>query len=172
MSSERSIAASGGRVGEAHGWIRPAEPVEAELLSWIAYCAKASWGYADGLMARFGQANSFTPAQLAQRDFQVYETGGGAVGFYELGGSPLHIEHLWVLPTEQGKGVGRALVEHACARARELGAEALFVVSESNAVGFYRRCGFVACGERESRLEPGLRLPRLRRELTGARNRS
>jgi predicted N-acetyltransferase YhbS len=81
--------------------------------------------------------------------------GGDPVGFYALvgGGSVLELEHLWVLPEFIGRGVGRALFEHAIRKAASLGAEALRLEADPNAEGFYRRMGARRAGENVYEIE-------------------
>ncbi|WP_144630652.1 GNAT family N-acetyltransferase [Bordetella genomosp. 13] len=75
---------------------------------------------------------------------------GVRVGFYVLTDEDgaLRLNHLYLHPDAQGKGLGRAVVDMAIAQARETG-QVLRVTalrdSESNA--FYVRCGFVRTGE-------------------------
>lgn len=65
-----------------------------------------------------------------------------ALGFMLLDGA--RMEALFIDPAQRGKGIGRALVEHALAGAPEI----LTDVNEQNAqaVGFYERMGFVVTG--------------------------
>ena len=65
-----------------------------------------------------------------------------AIGFMGLSGS--HIDALFIDPARRGKGVGRRLVEQAFALHPALTVD----VNEQNAqaVGFYRRLGFVPTG--------------------------
>ncbi|MBY4636458.1 acetyltransferase [Sphingopyxis sp. XHP0097] len=64
------------------------------------------------------------------------------VGFMLLNGA--HMDALFIAPAHRGKGVGRMLVLHALARVPGLSTD----VNEQNdqAVGFYRRLGFVPVG--------------------------
>jgi ribosomal protein S18 acetylase RimI-like enzyme len=141
--------------------IRSARPSEADLLTGIALRAKASWGYDEDYITVFRRLVAFSLTQVSEGDFQVLEHDGALLGFYELRAKPPILEHLWVEPSAHGRGIGRALVEHALRRARTLGAEALEVESEPHAVGFYQRLGFRRIGERESTIQAGTRLPLL-----------
>jgi Acetyltransferase (GNAT) domain len=52
-------------------------------------------------------------------------------------------------------GVGRALLAHAVAEARQLGAERLTILADPNAAGFYERNGAARIGEVPSDAVPG-----------------
>ncbi len=69
---------------------------------------------------------------------------------------------MWVEPDAMGNGHGRRLFEHAVAIARSLGATALELDADPNAVGFYERMGMERIGETPSTLIPGRALPRMR----------
>lgn len=57
-------------------------------------------------------------------------------------GSPgwLGLGPIAVIPSRQGQGIGSKLMEEACGRCRDLGAEGVMLVGD---VGFYSRFGFV-----------------------------
>ena len=76
----------------------------------------------------------------------VRDSAGNVVGFVGVEGNKL--EMLFISPTQQGKGIGRALVEHARI---ELGAK-LVDVNEGNeeAKSFYERLGAYQIGRSET----------------------
>ena len=51
------------------------------------------------------------------------------------------LEHVWVAPEFHGRGIGRALVEHALVKARELGVRHVDVQSDPFAESFYLTLG-------------------------------
>jgi len=81
------------------------------------------------------------------------------------------ISHLWVAPECHRLGLGRQLVEHAFALARECGWAAYRVESDPFAVPFYESMGAVKVGEVAApvlgveRFLPVLRLPVPQTEL-------
>jgi ribosomal protein S18 acetylase RimI-like enzyme len=83
--------------------------------------------------------------------FLVAEEDGAAIGFagYELNhlaGSLSKLHKLYLLPSSQGKGVGKALLLEVVKRAREAGQKSLVLnVNKQNkkAIDFYRVLGFV-----------------------------
>ena len=113
-------------------------------------------------LARFhGDTPSVTPATLA-RDclgqapwlhVLVVEEQGALCGYAMLcpraraqfGERAMELHHLYVHRGRRGRGLGRALIEGAEARARELGASmlSLSVMAENEAAGAaYLACGF------------------------------
>ncbi len=86
----------------------------------------------------------------------VAEVGGELVGMYKMGANyPDHGAHVAsatyaVAVQAQGKGIGRALVEHSLAQAREEGFLAMqfnYVVSTNTpALALYRKLGFTIAG--------------------------
>jgi len=74
------------------------------------------------------------------------DPGDRATGFMLLDGA--HMEALFVDPLHAGRGIARALVDHAIAYCGLLTTD----VNEQNvqAVGFYRRLGFEPIGRSES----------------------
>jgi ribosomal protein S18 acetylase RimI-like enzyme len=83
--------------------------------------------------------------------FLVAEEDGAAIGFagYELNhlaGSLSKLHKLYLLPSSQGKGVGKALLLEVAKRAREARQKSLVLnVNKQNkkAIDFYRVLGFV-----------------------------
>ena len=53
----------------------------------------------------------------------------------------VQLEHVWVEPSQIGRGLGRTLFEHAVATARDRGASAFLIDSDPNAEAFYERLG-------------------------------
>ncbi len=57
------------------------------------------------------------------------------------------IMRMAVVPEQQGRAIGRALVRHAEALARERRFEVLMMHARSTAVGFYEKCGYSIVGD-------------------------
>jgi putative acetyltransferase len=76
-------------------------------------------------------------------------------------GTAHELDRLFVEPGHIRRGVGRALVEDAAARAAHAGAASLEVTA-GPAQGFYERVGFTLIGIAETRFGPAVRM---RREL-------
>lgn len=147
--------------------IRRARQEEADALTALATRAKAHWGYDAEFMDRVSDAMVLSPADIAAHEvFVLQDPAGAVVGFHRvIPGDPAELEDMWVEPETMGNGHGRRLFEHAAAIARSLGAGALELDADPNAVGFYERMGMLRVGETPSTRIPGRALPRMRLEL-------
>jgi ribosomal protein S18 acetylase RimI-like enzyme len=78
-----------------------------------------------------------------------------AVGFYLLTkeSDGLHLDHLWIIPAAMGRGIGRALFEHAAEQARALGLATIKIEADPNAEGFYQRMGARRVGTQVTEIE-------------------
>ena len=144
--------------------IREASAVDAQSLSALAFRSKAHWGYSEQFMAACREELSCTAADIESTHlhFVVAEVTGGIVGFYgleQLSTGEVELDALFVAPERIGRGYGRALIEHAKRRARELGAESMIIQGDPNAERFYLAAGGRRAGERESDSIPGRFLP-------------
>ncbi len=87
---------------------------------------------------------------------------GTPIGFSVLipGDGRVHeLDGLFVEPEHMGRGVGRALVEDALARASADGAERMEVTA-GPAQGFYEKLGFHLVGPTRTRFGPAVRMGR------------
>ena len=126
-----------------------ASPEDAAELTEIALQAKAHWGYPQRWMDLWRITLTIDPGTIRDQEVFVALQDGRRVGFYALIGHPpaLDLDQLWVRPEWIGRGFGRALVEHALARAAALGASRVDVQAEPHAEGFYLRMGARRVGE-------------------------
>jgi len=138
--------------------IRPTEPGDADRLREVARAAKAHWGYDTELVRAWASGIELKgEIEVAEEDGEVVAWSAlvpGTDGVYVL-------EDLWVAPGYMGHGIGAELFRRAVARARELGASALELGADPNAVGFYEKVGARVVGEHLSewnRMTPLMRL--------------
>jgi GNAT superfamily N-acetyltransferase len=120
-----------------------ATPEEAPVLKAIMVEAKAHWGYPAEWMARWLELVRITPTYLRNAlPFKAVDAGE-AIGWYALvqGHKMCLLDHLWVTPSRIGTGVGRALLTHALAEARRVGARYVKLEAEPHALGFYQHMG-------------------------------
>lgn len=145
--------------------IRPATAQDASALTEVALAAKRFWGYPEEYIRLWQEDLTITPDTIDRFAIYCALHEHTILGFYALGdlGSGYELEHMWVRPEHIGRGLGRQLLNHATAVARGAGAEALRIVADPNAVGFYHRAGATKVGEMASvpagRMLPVLRLP-------------
>jgi GNAT superfamily N-acetyltransferase len=128
--------------------LRRAQPAEAAALTQIAFAAKQSWGYPDEWMAEWRADLTIAPGYIEGSPVWVAEIGGVTAGFVGLvyAEKQWHLDHLWVLPAWQGRGLGRALFAEAVRRAGEVGAPELRIKADPNAEAFYLKMGAVRTG--------------------------
>lgn len=76
----------------------------------------------------------------------VAESNGEIVGWTARDGEADYVSDLWVDPDHQGRGAGRALLEHVLSLMRREGIERARIATHARNVGairLYERCGFV-----------------------------
>jgi GNAT superfamily N-acetyltransferase len=148
-----------------------AEPEDATALTEIAYAAKRHWGYPERWIESWRDTLTIRAEFIAANVAWCATEGVRAVGFYVLTNENdgLHLDHFWIVPSAMGRGIGRALFEHAVEEARTLGHRILKIEADPNAEGFYTRMGARHMGEAVTEIEGQRRvLPLLRYDLEGA----
>jgi GNAT superfamily N-acetyltransferase len=150
-----------------------AAPELAPTLTRIALAAKRHWQYPERWIEIWTPILTLTPEYVAANPTYVAVEDGSPVGFYALVLSPepsrAQLDHLWLSPERIGRGLGRALFEHATATATALGATAVDIEAEPNAEPFYSHMGARRTGERTGRIEDQPRvLPLMELELGGS----
>lgn len=133
--------------------VRRATPEDAGTLTRIAFAAKRYWGYPERWIRHWAGGLTITPEFVRDNEVHAATAGGEPVAFYALVGEGRILEHLWVSPEYIGKGVGRALFEHALGRAASLGVGTVKLEADPNAEGFYRRMGAERVGENVYEIE-------------------
>lgn len=92
---------------------------------------------------------SLSPEQFERDLFYLAEADGRVLGFYSLitEGEP-ELDLMFVDETTQGTGLGARLFEHMADQARALGIDAVKIIANPPAEGFYRRMGAERIGTR------------------------
>jgi GNAT superfamily N-acetyltransferase len=123
-------------------------PEDAAELSSVAHAAKRHWGYPEGWLRLWDDALTLTPDYIRTNATFCIRSGGHIVGFFVLvlREGEAFLDHLWVLPSEMGKGAGRRLFESAEEVARSAGAATLRVESDPHSEEFYVHMGATRCG--------------------------
>jgi GNAT superfamily N-acetyltransferase len=132
-----------------------AEPKDADALTEIAHAAKRHWGYSERWIESWRDTLTIRAEFIAENVAWCVTEDARAVGFYLLTNESdgLHLDHLWILPEAIGRGIGRALFEHAVEEARTLGHRLLKIEADPNAEGFYTRMGARRVGETVTEIE-------------------
>jgi GNAT superfamily N-acetyltransferase len=145
--------------------VRPAAIEEADALSALANRSKASWGYDAAQIAaapiRVEAAAIAEGWVWVAQDRRRKVLGVASLARTKTAGV-IDLDALFVEPSVQREGVGEALMDHVSRMARALGAAALRIESDPNAVGFYERLGARRVGEARSawgRMLPVYELP-------------
>jgi len=129
--------------------IKRALPEQAPILTGVAVAAKRHWNYPDRWIEIWRPLLTITPELIAGAEVWVAHVDTEIAGFYALDcdEEPAKLEHLWIRPSQMGHGVGRALFTHALDRGRAQRCQALEIVSDPNAQGFYERMGARKIGD-------------------------
>jgi len=144
--------------------IREAKSNEAEALTGLAIRSKAYWGYSQSFMQSCRDELTVSDRSLNSTDLHYYvaERELGLLGYYaieKLNDRVFELEALFVEPDFIGKGVGKALIDHAKNLVRRLGGNKLIIQGDPNAEAFYRAAGGKPNGTRESASIAGRSLP-------------
>ncbi len=148
-----------------------ATPDDADALTEISHAAKRHWGYPEQWIESWRDILTMRPEFIAANVTYCAMENGRAVGFYLLTteSDGLHLDHLWVTPHAMGRGIGRALFEHALEEAKKLGHRILKIEADPNAEGFYTRMGARRVGVTVTTIENQRReLPLLLYDLENA----
>jgi GNAT superfamily N-acetyltransferase len=95
--------------------VRRARADEASALSAIAHAAKARWGYPPAWLTTWDQELTFSPDTFVRMTVLVAEEARGAgadrvgVAAVERRLTDWSLEHFWVIPAAERRGIGRAL---------------------------------------------------------------
>jgi predicted N-acetyltransferase YhbS len=125
--------------------IRRATSSDSDRATELARRAKAHWGYPADWLAAWDGELAITAADIDRHRTFVASLDGEVVGVCQLqeGERGAMLENVWVDPHCHGRGIGRALVEHALAEAHGL----IAVVADPNAEEFYVKLGARRVGE-------------------------
>ena len=144
-----------------------ARPEDAAELTAVAFAAKRHWGYPESWIQRWQEVLTLTPKLVAENPTFSAREDDRVVGFYSLTAEPHpDLTHLWVLPVAMGRGIGRALFEHAVEQARALGWASFEIEADPNAERFYLHMGAKRIGTNVSEIDGARReLPLLRYQV-------
>lgn len=139
--------------------LRRARPAERQALEDLQRRASLAWEeYREALLAH-PDAIALPLAQIEAGRVVVAEAGGVLLGFAVVlprADGKAELDGLFVEPDHWRRGLGSRLVAAAEAMAAAGGAEALCVVANPRAEGFYAGCGFRVTGTDTTRFGPAL----------------
>jgi GNAT superfamily N-acetyltransferase len=103
-----------------------------------------------GQYAPMLQGYAVSEAQIARDHMVVAEQDGAVLGFYSLitQGEP-ELDLMFVADAAQGTGLGERLFRDMAAEAAARGIDAVKIVSNPPALGFYERMGAVQVGTKQ-----------------------
>ena len=135
--------------------IVPATSADASRLTEIAFAAKRHWGYPERWIQTWRDILTMRPEFIAANVVYSAMEDNGPVGFYVLTTEDdgMHLDHLWILPRAIGRGIGRALFEHAVEQGKHLGFQTIKIEADPNAEGFYQRMGARRVGTQITEIE-------------------
>jgi len=147
--------------------LRFGQPAEREQLEQLQRRASLMHdAYRDALLAN-PDLIALPRWQLEENRVRVAERGGRTLGFAAVlprDRQTCDLDALFVEPDYWKRGIGRALMEDAFVLARAGGAEAMEVLANPYADGFYARLGFVWIGTVTTPLGIGGKMRRLLRQ--------
>jgi GNAT superfamily N-acetyltransferase len=120
-----------------------ASPEHAGTLTNIAIASKRHWDYPERWIQIWTPQLTISPDYTLANETWLATINEQTVAFYSLKkeGDSWWLDHLWVLPSSMGQGLGALLFRHALARCRRQGVQVLNIESDPNAVGFYEKMG-------------------------------
>jgi GNAT superfamily N-acetyltransferase len=144
--------------------IRDALPEEAELLSALALRSKAHWGYSQEFIQSCENELTYHAGQITDDKFHFVaaELDSVIAGFYALeliSTRQFELNALFVESKHIGKGIGRALMQHALTVVAAKSGESVLIQGDPNAEKFYLAAGAKRVGTRESGSISGRSLP-------------
>jgi GNAT superfamily N-acetyltransferase len=128
---------------------------DAEALTGIAHAAKRHWGYPANWIEAWRDILTMRPEFIAGNISYCAIEDDRVVGFYVLTteNDGIRLDHLWLVPQAMGRGIGRALFQHAVGEARNAGHSCIRIEADPHAEGFYKRMGAVRAGAHVSAVE-------------------
>jgi GNAT superfamily N-acetyltransferase len=126
--------------------IRGAVSGDALPLTAIAMQSKAYWPYSAAQIEAWRADLTISSEMIAALKVFVVECDEQIAGCYVLQPDAINLkswalEHVWLLPSFIGHGIGRIMLKHAIDIAAQGGATMLTIDADPHAEAFYRACG-------------------------------
>ena len=144
--------------------IRGAYPHEADSLSRLAVRSKGHWGYSQEFLDACRSELTVDASRFGTDGYECFvaHDGDSILGFYALArvsAETYELEALFVDPEHIGRGIGRALIQHAIGYLYDNCVERMIIQGDPNATEFYTAAGAQQIGTRASGSIPGRELP-------------
>ena len=149
---------------------RRARPGEADAIRALIVRSMGHWDHSPGYLEEARELMSLSEHDLERDEAWVVLADAAVAGFYRLSradASAAEIEEFHLEPPMIGRGIGRRMFEHACDRARAMGARWLVWSTDANTLGFYLRMGGEVTGTEPSGVEGDEPLTAMRLDLEG-----
>ncbi|MBU3010429.1 GNAT family N-acetyltransferase [Polaribacter vadi] len=141
---------------------------DAKILTEIALKSKAYWKYSADDLESWKPDLTVSEKMIDELFVYQFIFDDTAVGFYILNlpkEKTIELEMLFVLPDFIGKGIGKQLLVHAVEKAKFLEVESITLLSDPNAVSFYKSKGFLIIDKKQSSIA-GRFLPIMKLDLS------
>ena len=151
--------------------IDKAKPVDASILTEIAFAAKRAWKYPERYFEIWEKELTISPGYIHKNIVFVARSQDTVVGFYSIAHNPddrffgevfmkkgFWMEHIFVSPDYQQMGVGSKLVKHVKSTCRIKGIQKLQIFVDPFARGYYEKIGAVYSYNSKSSI-PGRSIP-------------
>ncbi|WP_069997857.1 GNAT family N-acetyltransferase [Cellulosilyticum sp. I15G10I2] len=140
-----------------------AEPKDALILTKIAIRSEAYWGYNFQFMKKFKSVYKISEDYIEKNSTYIIIDKDIIVGFYGLliNEREISLEYLFIEPQYIGKGYGKMLWNHMISECKVLNIKEFALVTSQQAKEFYIKLGAKTCGEVDSLVIKGRKVPKL-----------
>jgi len=130
--------------------LRPATNADCEPIRDLVYGVLAEYGLKPDPASTDADLSDIEQSYFARGGtFHVLESRDGAIigayGLYRVDGDTCELRKMYLRPEHRGQGLGKRLLDHALAQARELGFRAVVLETASvlkEAIALYESYGF------------------------------
>lgn len=143
--------------------ITRAETKDALILTNIAIRSEAYWGYNFEFMEKFKSVYKISEDFIENNPTYIIIDEDIIVGFYGIliNESEISLEYLFIEPQYIGKGYGKMLWNHMISECKVLNIKEFMLVTSQQAKEFYIKLGAKICGEVDSLVIKGRKVPKL-----------
>ena len=129
--------------------LRPATNADSEQIKSVVFSVLEEYGLKPDLSSTDKDLDSIEESYFANNGFfGVVEEGGSivaTVGLHKVDDVTCELRKMYSLPSQRGKGLGKAMIEFALSKAKEFGYKRVVLETASplkEAIGLYKKYGF------------------------------